>query len=117
MAVLPVQDSSLAGITPAPSALNSGGDSFANNGHVLLELINASGGAITVDADDVGSPAPANAQAFDPDVQISVPAGQRRIWGPFPPFRFNDANGRVNLTYGTNPPTGLTIGFYRTRSS
>lgn len=116
MAVLTVQDSNLAGITPAPVAGNSGGDSFANNGNVVLELINASGGAITVTADDANSPSPQNAQSFNPDVQISVPAGQRRIWGPFPTFRFNDANGRVNLTYGTNPPTGLTIGLYRTRS-
>lgn len=117
MAVLTVQDSSLAGITPATPAGASGGDSFPNNGHVLLELINASGAAITVTADDPNSPAPAGALAFNPDSQISVPAAGRRIWGPFPPFRFNDINGRVNLTYGTNPPTGLTIGLYRTRSS
>jgi len=116
MAVQTVQDISLAGITPAVPAGSSGGDSFANNGNVILELINASGGAITVKADDPGSPSPPNALSFDPDVQISVPAGQRRIWGPFPTFRFNDSNGRVNLTYGTNPPTGLTIGYYRIRS-
>lgn len=116
MAVQPVQDTSLAGITPSTPAGSSGGDSFPNNGNVILELINASGGAITVKADDPGSPAPASALQFDPDVQVSVPAGARRIWGPFPVFRFNDANGRVNLTYGTNPPTGLTIGFYRTRT-
>lgn len=119
MAVLAVQDSSLVAITPTPVALNSGGDSFANNGHVMLELINASGGSITVTADDVGTPAPAGtlASAFDPNTTCAVPAGQRRLWGPFPPFRFNDVNGRVNLTYSVNPPTGLTIGLYRTRSS
>lgn len=116
MAILAVQDTSLAGITPSTPAGASGGDSFPNNGNVILELINASGGAITVTADDPGSPSPVSAQAFNPDVQISVPAAGRRIWGPFPPYRFNDANGRVNLTYGTNPPTGLTIGVYRTRT-
>jgi hypothetical protein len=117
MAVLTPQDTNLAGITPTTPAGANGGDSFPNNGHVILELINASGGAITVTADDPNSPNPGSALQFNPDVQISVPAAGRRIWGPFPPFRFNDANGRVNLTYGTNPPTGLTIGVYRTRSS
>lgn len=116
MAILAVQDTSLAGITPTTPAGANGGDSFPNNGNVILELINASGGAITVTADDPNSATPVSAQQFNPDVQISVPAGQRRIWGPFPPFRFNDVNGRVALTYGTNPPTGLTIGLYRTRT-
>lgn len=117
MAVLTVQDASLSGITPNMQTLASGGDSFPNNGLVLADLNNGAGAPITVTADDLGSPAPSGSLAspFDPNVQISVTNAQRRIWGPFPPWRFNDANGRVNLTYGTNPPTGLTMGLYRIR--
>ncbi|MGH9907774.1 MAG: hypothetical protein ACRD8U_19575 [Pyrinomonadaceae bacterium] len=115
MAVLAVQDTTIAGVTPAAATLAVGGDSFPNNGHVVLEIVNAAGGALTVKADDLGSPNPGSALQFDPDVQISVPAGQRRIWGPFPTFRFNDDNGRVNLTY-PGGITSLSIFLYRTRT-
>lgn len=119
MAIQTVQDSSLVAVTPVPVAGSSGGDSFANNGAVMLELINGSGGSLTITADDVGTPTPPGTlvSTFNPDTQAVVAAGARKLWGPFPPYRFNDANGRVNLTYSANPPTGLTIGYYRTRSS
>lgn len=115
MAVLAVQDTSLTGVTPAAATLAAGGDSFPNNGNVVLEIVNGAGGALTVKADDQGSSNPGNALQFDPDVQISVPAGQRRVWGPFPAFRFNDVNGRVNLTY-PGGITSLSIFLYRTRT-
>lgn len=116
MAVLTVQDTSLVAVAPNMQALASGGDSFPNNGLVLAHFKSTAGAPIVVTADDVGTPAPAGAVQFDPNVTLSVPATTgERVWGPFPPWRFNDANGRVNLTYGTNPPTGLTLALYRLR--
>lgn len=114
MAVLTVQDCSVAGITPAPVAAAGGGDQVPNNGNVVLEIINGSGGAITVTVDDPGTPTPVGASAFNPDVATSIPAGQRRLFGPYPPWRFNDANGRLSLTY--SGVTSLTVGVYRTRT-
>ena len=107
MAVLTPVDATLAGVADSLVAAAGGGDSFDNNGLVLFVVNNASGGAITVTFDDPGTPNPGNAQAFNPDVQVSVPAGARRTVGPFKPFRFNDANGRVNVAY--SGVTSLTV--------
>lgn len=104
------QTPSLAGLNLTMSAAAGGGDSFENNGHVLIRINNGSGGAITVTAD---APKPDNFGLTDNshDVALVIPAGESRIWGPFPVNRFNDANGRVQLTY--SGVTTLTIGpFY-----
>jgi hypothetical protein len=118
MAVLTVREASLAGVSlGAMTAGASGGDSFVNNGLVILVLHNSSGGAITITADAPGVPALEGAQAFNPDVQKVVAAGALRdVWGPFPAWRFNDANGSVQLTYSANPPTGLFLEPVRLRN-
>lgn len=107
MAVLAPQDVSLAGMADALVAAAGGGDSFDNNGQVVFVVNNGSGAPITVTFDDPNTPNPGNASQFNPDVAVSVPAGARRTIGPFPPFRFNDANGRVNVTY--SDVTTLTV--------
>lgn len=113
MAVLTVQDAAIAGLAETFAAAAGGGDSFANNGLCLLHIKNASGAPITVTVDDPGSPAPAGATQFNPDVAVIVPAAGERLIGPFPPFRFNDSNGRVNLTY--SGVTTLTVAVVRIR--
>ena len=112
MAILTPIDTLVAGVADSLVAAAGGGDSFSNNGHCLFVVNNASGGAITVTFDDPNSPSPASASQFNPDVAVSVPAGARRTIGPFPPFRFNDANGRVNVTY--SGVTSLTVEVLRT---
>lgn len=81
-------------------------DSFDNNGATVLLVNNTSGGAITVTVDDPNSSL-VGAQAFNPDVQKSCPNNQITAIGPFPPGRFNDANGRVQLAWGGTP--GATL--------
>lgn len=92
--------------TLAPSAgpvmhAAAASDSFDNNGDVMLLVRNASGSAVTVtiDAPGAANPYPSGKQ-FDADVDVSVPAttGERLI-GPFPPARFNDSSGRVQLSW------------------
>lgn len=107
MAVLAPVDATLAGVADALVAAAGGGDSFANNGHVVFVVNNASGAPITVTFDDPGTPNPGNAVAFNPDVAVAVPAGARRTIGPFPPWRFNDPSGRVNVSY--SDVTTLTV--------
>jgi hypothetical protein len=99
MAVLTVQDAALTGLAETLVAASGGGDKFSNNGHCLLEVVNGGGAPISVTIDDPGSSTPPGATAFNPDVVVAVPAGASRIIGPFPPFRFNDANGDVNVAY------------------
>jgi hypothetical protein len=115
MAALPVQDAGLAGAAVVYTAANAGGDSVQNNGLVLLHFKNVGGSPITVTIDDPGTPNPGAATAFNPDVSVVVPATTGdRIVGPFPPFRFNDANGNLQLAY--TGVTGLTVGVIRART-
>lgn len=115
MAALNVREASLAGVSlGAMDAIAAGGDTFQNNGLVILVIHNPTGAGITITADAPGLATPENAVAFNPDVQRVVAAGALRdVWGPFPPFRFNDAQGRVALTYSA---AGLFIAPVRLRN-
>jgi hypothetical protein len=87
----------LGGATPVAHAA-AAGDSFSNNGKTMIRVNNGGGAPITVTFDDPNSSL-ASAQQFNPDVQVSITNGQSRIIGPFPPSRFNDTNGRVQMTW------------------
>jgi hypothetical protein len=113
MAVLTVQDAAVTGLAETLVAAGAGGDSFDNNGLCLLEVVNGGGAPITVTIDDPGSASPVGAMQFNPDVSVSVTNGQTRIIGPFPPFRFNDANGRVAISYSA--VTSVTVRVIRLR--
>lgn len=113
MAVLTVQDAAISGLAESLVAAAGGGDSFDNNGNCLLEVVNGGGGSINVTIDDPNSPNPGSASAFNPDVVIAVPNGTTRLIGPFPPFRFNDVNGRVQVAY--SGVTTVTVRVIRIR--
>jgi len=97
----------------APSSLtygsaNADGSYFANNGNVFLHARNASAGAIVVTftvTGAIGGLTPAN-------ITVTVPltSGDKMI-GPFPPEVFNDAQGRVLVTYAS--VTSLTVAAVR----
>jgi hypothetical protein len=91
-------------------------DSFDNNGDVLLYVKNTTGSPVTVTIDAAGlTVGPAGASAFNADVAVSVPAttGERLI-GPFPPARFNDSSGRVQLSWSATG-AGITWAAVRAR--
>ena len=100
MAVLAVQQITRAGLDPALAAAAAGGDAFPNTGRVFLRVANANvGAARTV---TIASQLPAGAipqGAAKADVDVAVPASDERWIGPFDPAAFNDANGRVVVTY------------------
>lgn len=109
MAVLGVAQPSVGVGSVALGAVNAagGGDSFPNDGYTVLYVKNGSGGAITVTIDGVGA-GPESAVAYNPDVAVSVAAGAERLIGPFTDkARFNDVNGRVNVSY--SGVTSLTV--------
>lgn len=80
---------------------SAAGDSFDNNGEVLLYIKNTTGSIVTCTVDAAGlASGPDGANAFDADVAIAVAATTgERCAGPFPVNRFNDANGRCQLAW------------------
>mgnify|MGYP000143141154 CR=1 FL=1 len=104
MAVLPVNSVSRAGLSEASlfNACTAGGDLLPNDGRQWVEIINASGGAITVTANGYIDGANVAVKTY------SIPAttGRFKI-GPFPPGTFNNASNQVSLTYSA--VTTLTI--------
>lgn len=103
MATLNVQTVSLLGLTPSFVAASAGGDEFVNSGRVMLHIKN--GGASQITA-TINSQTPCS-YGFDHDVVVSVPASSELVVGPFPKARFNDSNGKVQITY--NDVTSVTV--------
>ena len=111
MAVLTVQDISRAGLNPSLAAAAAGGDAFPNAGRAFLRVKNAH--ATVARTVTVASQLPAGAipqGAVKTDLAVSVPATQERWIGPLDPAAFNDANGRVVVTYSTE--ADLTVGAF-----
>jgi hypothetical protein len=95
VATLSVQVVVLGGLTPSYAACTAGGDEFVNSGHEFIHVKNAAGVSQTV---TVNSQAVCS-QGFDHDIAVAVPAAQERMIGPFPKNRFDDASGKVQITY------------------
>lgn len=82
-------------------AAAAGGDDFANDGKTFFLVWNQSVGALTV---SFASPGVCEHGGTHPISSVSVSASGIHVFGPFAPPRFNDANGRVAVTY----PGGVT---------
>jgi hypothetical protein len=88
----------VAGAAPVSHAA-AASDSFSNSGRAMIRVNNASGSSVTLTLDDPNSATLVAAVAFNPDAAIVIPNGQVRVAGPFPPARFNDVNGRVQMAW------------------
>lgn len=103
MAVLTVTDILLSGVAFTLTAAGAGGDSFVNDSseRTFFAVTNGGGGSINVTIAKQGSSVPVPGYGALPlaDEVIAVGAGVTRIIGPFPAAKFNDANGRVNVSY------------------
>ena len=88
---------------PAYVACTAGGDTVLNSGYTLLHVINGHTGPWVV---TINSITPCS-QGFDHDAVVSVPASEERMIGLFDRGRFNDAPGKVGITY--DGVTALTI--------
>lgn len=114
MADLPVSAPSVAGVNLNPAAASSGGDAILNTrGDVFLYVTNGGGSSINVTLAAVQTTRPADgtfpASTFGNQV-VAVPNGQSRLIGPIPPA-FNDANGKVQVTYSS--VTSVTVAAFR----
>ena len=103
MALLTQQNVVTGGTVITMAAATLGGDSFQNSGVQRVLLRNASGGALTVAVDAPGRDN-FGVVGDEHDTEIEVPAGAIVSAGPFRTDRYNDTNGRVQLTY----PDGVT---------
>lgn len=88
----------VAGVAPVSHAA-AAGDSFSNNGKTMIRVNNGGGAPITLTLDDPNSSSPPAATAWNPDAAVTITNGTVKVIGPFPPSRFNDANGRVQLAW------------------
>ncbi len=94
MAALSVATAALGGVDIAAAAANVGGDTFANDGKTVLEIINGSGGAIVTTVVTSGTE-PVTGLAIA-DLVISTGATTTKRAGPFPIDQFGST---VSLTY------------------
>lgn len=103
MATLAVQTVVRAGIIPTYAAAAGGGDVFPNSGEEFIHVKNGHSAPITV---TVVSQSTVDGLAVADRAVVIANASEKMI-GPFPASVYNDANGRVNLTYDL--VTALTI--------
>ena len=66
-----------------------------NNGRVFLHVVNGGGSPDTV---TVVTPKTVADLAVS-DLTVSVPAGEERFIGPFPPSVYNDGNGDIDVSH------------------
>jgi hypothetical protein len=96
MALLSVNEITRDGVLYAVVAAAAGGDAFSNDGRTLLAVYNAhvsDDRTVSIDIQkDVDEQDP-------PSRTVTVGAGETYLIGPFPTGIYNDANGRVQLTY------------------
>jgi hypothetical protein len=111
MAILTPSVTGYSGVNHTFTAASTGGDSFTNDGKtvVLFANTNASSRTLTIAANTITKQG-IGAVAI-PSTTISLPNSTTNggvcMAGPFPVDRFNDSNGRVNLSY--DAVTGLTV--------
>lgn len=100
MALLTVQKPSLTGTVVVEAAAGAGGDSFPNTGAESFVVNNGGGAPITVTFHAGPNPCSFGLSGGTAhDLAVAVAAGERRVIGPFPVMRFNDASNNVQVTY------------------
>lgn len=96
MSLFEPQTVTLDGVVPAKNQATAA-DSFVNSGRVfiLMENLDAAERSVVIN-----SQKGCNQEETDHDITVVVlPANDWKMIGPFPKDRFNDALGKVHLTY------------------
>jgi len=90
------------------AACSALGDQFVNNGNIHLRIKNADAADKTV---TINSQKVCN-QGYDHDRVLTITAGKTMETNVFDTYRFNDANGKVQITY--SDVTSLSIAVVQT---
>lgn len=97
MAILVVREPSIAPVVSTLVAAAGGGDSFPNTGIERFRVRNSDAASKTV---TITAQAAAGCPAGTlHNIVLTVAAGTEQCVKNLPPERFNDANGRVAVTY------------------
>lgn len=95
MATLTVQTSSRTGLEPSYASCAGGGDEFANTGKQVIHVKNGDASPHVV---TIVTQATVDGLAIA-DRDVTIPAGEERIIGPFPTGFYNDGGGLAQITY------------------
>lgn len=106
MATLTDNEITRAGFTEAMESAAGGGDEFLNDGSQFLRIANGDASPMDV---TIVSQSTVDGLAVA-DRVVTVAAGTVKLIGPFSPGVYNDANGKVQLTYSS--ATSLTVGVF-----
>lgn len=106
MADLAIQNVVETGANPSFAAAAAGGDAIANNLEGEKTFLHVKNGHSASQTVTVNSQKTCD-MGFDHDLAVAVPAGGERLIGPLPDDRFNDSNGKVQITY--SGVTALTV--------
>ena len=98
MALITPQQIVLAGIIPTYEVCAAGGDEFVNSGQIVIHVKNVNGSLARTVTIDCYTPCNYGLDT-EHDVAVVVAGPGESVIGPFPKARFNDANGRVQITY------------------
>lgn len=103
-----VQQINRNGLNPTRGAAHADGYAIPNDGErVMFEVVNGSGASINVTVQTPGS-VDGNAIA---DKVASVPAGESRMFGPYPRSIYNQ--GAEQIYVDLSAVSSVTIGFFR----
>jgi len=114
MADLTIQDVVEGGLAPAYAAADVAGDALLNLvGDVFVHVRNgdAAQHTVTVTAQEASHEIPGFGAMSKADVQVAIPAGAETFIGPFPRAAFNDAGGKVQVSY--DGVTAVTVAALR----
>lgn len=89
------------------SATAGAGDTWANaTGREVLYINNASGSSITA---TVAIPFQVDGVSISTGKQFTIPAGQTKLLGPFPPGIYTDVNGFATVTYSAVTTVSVAV--------
>ena len=107
---LTVQSMTSAGVEVTFTAANADGNYFTNDGRTFIWIKNGDESDHNIIID---SPTSCN-YGFTHDVTVEVTTGEDRLIGVFDTARFNDSNGRVNVTYSAVTSVTIAVVKYST---
>ena len=90
------------GTSPALAAASTGGDEFTNTGVEFIRVRNDhadAGYTVTITAQTTSYSFPRHGKLTKANTVIAIGANTSVFIGPFKPTVWNDANGKVQITY------------------
>lgn len=100
-----VQTITWTGTTPTFNNASADGNTFVNNGSVLLYIKNGSGATITA---TLTTPQTVHGLAVS-DLSVAVAAAGEKVAGPFGPETFNDSDGKVTVSWSATSSVTFAV--------